>query len=508
MRYLRHHTFRIFSVALIAIFIGTLLIALYWTVRPADRLKSQRILHHLMLRVRYRNLDHPKEQLATATEVPILLYHGILTRPNDGFSIEQKDFEAQMVALKTAGYSSITTSQYLDFITGKHSLPAKSIMITFDDGRKDSYYRGDPILDVLGFNAVMYLTSGYSIVDGSKYYLDRDELLAMTHSLRWDIEAHADYAGTNQIVINATGNKGNFFGNLKWLPMLHRVETYDEYRTRITKEMSTVKFRLIDLLGKDSVSTLAFPFGDYGQQNKDFKISSILLDVARMNYQQTYAQFRKGEPYSSNYAGSKSFISRRIELNPNLSGQGLLDTLSSSIAKPSSFKAELNNKEGWQSDWGDTSFINGHMTISADKNATGATTYLDGTKTFSSYTVSVKASKLNDKSETLEIAALFQNSKNYVGCIFYKDKVKLERVQNGYRTELGIYNLESSYSENDKIGITSDGVSTATCSVGNEDVLQGKTLLRGVKGGPALIVRQTDPGKASVQINFFQLKKI
>jgi peptidoglycan/xylan/chitin deacetylase (PgdA/CDA1 family) len=41
---------------------------------------------------------------------------------------------------------------------GEKILPKKSFLLTFDDGRKDSFYPVDPVLKKLNYNAVILIT--------------------------------------------------------------------------------------------------------------------------------------------------------------------------------------------------------------------------------------------------------------------------------------------------------------------------------------------------------------
>ena len=65
---------------------------------------------------------------------------------------------------------------------GEKNLPEKSFLLTFDDGRKDSYYPVDPILKALDYRAIMFVISGRSLGDEkevSPFYLSSSELKRM-----------------------------------------------------------------------------------------------------------------------------------------------------------------------------------------------------------------------------------------------------------------------------------------------------------------------------------------
>lgn len=503
----KNHTLRIMLVGFIVIFVGLALIAGYWSVRPLQRLRAMREIDSITYGVRYGHIDGNKNTESSAQEVPILLYHGILdTLTDDGFSITQRDFNAQMIALKQAGYTTITTDQYLNFISGASKLPEKSVMITFDDGRKDSYYRGDPILKALGFNAVMYIASGYSVVDGSRYYLDKKELIQMDKTGRWDIEAHADYLGTNKIVVDAQGTTENFFGDLKWNPETKKKETLDEYRTRVSNEFRTAKQRLSDLIGAGNISTIAFPFGDYGQHSDNSSLTPILLAEARRYFQQAFVQFRKGESYSSNYANNNSFLSRRIEVSPRLDGQALVGLLSASIAKPTSFQAALNASDGWKNEWGTMDFTNSGLIFKAEPDATGVAMYLDGTKLLKRYAVTATFEAVSPQTN-IELGALYGGKDNYVGCVFYDNRILVERMVGGEREPLAQIKQVPGYRQGATFGIRVDGNNKVVCQLNGQDILAGEKDISMLLGGPAIFARNPSPGKASARMTSFSLEQ-
>ena len=498
----KNHTLRIIFVSLGVFVFGLAILAMYWSARPLQQLKAQRLTDTIIQTAKHGNLTGEKLDGSTAQEVPVLLYHGILKNGDDGFSISQENFNQQMVALKKAGYTTITTNDYLAFLNGKKDLPSKSIMVTFDDGRKDSFYRGDPILKALDFKAVMYLTSGYSIVDGSKYYLNRTELLEMNKTDRWDIQAHADYSGTNKIVVDESGRTENFFGYLKWLPVEKRVETLVEYRERVSTEFRNASQKLSSLLGEEHAATLAFPFGDYGQHSDNKLLTPILLEEAQKYFQQTYAQFRKGEPYSSNYANTNSFLSRRIEVNPSLTGIQLVQFIAKGIAKGKEFQARMVPSDGWQSEWGHMSFGSAGLTIKPATNSTTAAVYLDGTRTLQHYTFSAKLTDFINSTTNVELAGLYNKKENYIGCIFYDQRIIAESVKGGNKTVLAEVTMLPGYRQTTELGV-SVSKSSVTCMVNDNQVLSAAVDTTSQSGGPIIFVRDNAPEKAVVSLTAF-----
>lgn len=116
--------------------------------------------------------------MKSARAVPILMYHHV--SPTPGLvTVSPENFAAQMEWLARKGWHTITTHELEDFLAGK-PLPAKSVMITFDDGYLDNYVYAYPILRRFGLNAVIFLVTGW-IGDGpARAHLDSGQPLPTT----------------------------------------------------------------------------------------------------------------------------------------------------------------------------------------------------------------------------------------------------------------------------------------------------------------------------------------
>ncbi|WP_283673523.1 polysaccharide deacetylase family protein [Butyricicoccus sp. Marseille-Q5471] len=92
-----------------------------------------------------------------AVRVPILMYHSIL---KDGarqgkYVISPDVLGADLDYLKKEGYETITVSDLLAYVDGSGQLPAKPVMITFDDGYYNNYVYAYPLLKDRGMRAVI-----------------------------------------------------------------------------------------------------------------------------------------------------------------------------------------------------------------------------------------------------------------------------------------------------------------------------------------------------------------
>ena len=99
--------------------------------------------------------------------VPILMYHHIADPPAGAKAVERDlsvspaRFEEQLRYLRDAGYQSISTVDLVYHLTLGTPLPAKPVIITFDDGYRDVYTNAFPLLRAYGFTATVYVITDF-----------------------------------------------------------------------------------------------------------------------------------------------------------------------------------------------------------------------------------------------------------------------------------------------------------------------------------------------------------
>lgn len=125
---------------------------------------------------RHERLALPRRLPDREVVVPILMYHRInvstartpeITRR---LTVHPADFRRQMQWLKRRGYHAITQRRLYFALLHRRSLPRKPIVITFDDGYRDAFYRAAPVLARLRMPAVAYVITE-RIVDGDRHFL-------------------------------------------------------------------------------------------------------------------------------------------------------------------------------------------------------------------------------------------------------------------------------------------------------------------------------------------------
>lgn len=135
----------------------------------------------------------PKAPPAASFRVPMLMYHYVEYVKDRGDTIRQTlnvvphIFDLQVKTLVDDGYTFMTASELADVLDGKSALPAKPILLTFDDGHWDLYTDVLPILKKYHVKATVYVISGFI---GGADFMSKDQLKAVIQSGLVEIGAH------------------------------------------------------------------------------------------------------------------------------------------------------------------------------------------------------------------------------------------------------------------------------------------------------------------------------
>ncbi|MGN6398043.1 MAG: polysaccharide deacetylase family protein [Mucilaginibacter sp.] len=113
-------------------------------------------------------------------QVPVLCYHQIRNwRASDrqidkDYIIPPATFKAHMKMLADSGYHTILPDQLYDYLTRGTALPAKPIMLTFDDTDGDQYQVARPELMKYSFKGVYFIVN--TNIGKNRHYMDRKQI--------------------------------------------------------------------------------------------------------------------------------------------------------------------------------------------------------------------------------------------------------------------------------------------------------------------------------------------
>jgi len=130
--------------------------------------------------------------------IPVLLYHRIDTeaeaqwRP---FCVAPQNFADQMRWLAHQGFTTIHLGQMLDYYRHGGPIPAKPVVITFDDGYFCNYSRAFPILQKYGFAATVFLACNLLRYEFDKPSASRQSFMSWPEILEmqrrgWEFHSH------------------------------------------------------------------------------------------------------------------------------------------------------------------------------------------------------------------------------------------------------------------------------------------------------------------------------
>jgi peptidoglycan/xylan/chitin deacetylase (PgdA/CDA1 family) len=96
-------------------------------------------------------------------QLPVLMYHRIgAVTPNlpaitQRLTVRPQDFAVQMTWLRAHGYHAVSVQQAFDALEYGKQLPAKPVLITFDDGYRDVLWQAAPVLHRLHMPAIEFV---------------------------------------------------------------------------------------------------------------------------------------------------------------------------------------------------------------------------------------------------------------------------------------------------------------------------------------------------------------
>jgi peptidoglycan/xylan/chitin deacetylase (PgdA/CDA1 family) len=224
--------------------------------------------------------------------IPVLSYHGIGAH-GDGHSVTRRTFAEQMAALHHMGFRAIGIEQYVRFRRGQlGGLPDRPVLITFDDGRLDSYRAADLTLARFGFRAVMFVNTDQP---GRKHplYLTWKELHAMSDSRRWEVQPQA-HEGHIRVALDARGHTGPFYAARRFTRSEGR-ESFAGYEQRVTSDVFAAK----EAVEEQGFAPRAFavPYGDYGQRSgNDPRIAPFMRDFLGRQFEAVFVEDERNAP--------------------------------------------------------------------------------------------------------------------------------------------------------------------------------------------------------------------
>lgn len=187
-----------------------------------------------------------------SVELHVLMYHNLLNSRTGTYIVKPAVFEQDLNEIKKRGYSFVLPSEVIAYVEGNGTLPKKSVMITFDDGRYNNLYYGLPILEKTDAKALFCIVGAFTEFTVTSGDTDNPNYSHIT----WEELKYLQ--DTNRVEIgNHTYNMHKYkprFGVGK-LPS----ETDEEYRSALNADISKLQSKFSEYGIKSE--TFAYPFG-------------------------------------------------------------------------------------------------------------------------------------------------------------------------------------------------------------------------------------------------------
>ena len=168
-------------------------------------------------------------EMLAKTEVPVLCYHHI-REPKPGqsetfksYSVSPAQFAAQMKALKDSGYTTVLPDQLYNYLVYDGKLPAKPVMLTFDDTDEEQFSIGYQEMKKYGFKGVFFIMT---ISINKPRYMTKEQLKQLAdegnavESHTWDHHMTTKYSGEDwniqfvkprKTIEDITGKQADYF---------------------------------------------------------------------------------------------------------------------------------------------------------------------------------------------------------------------------------------------------------------------------------------------------------
>ena len=209
-------------------------------------------------------------------EVTVLCYHEIAERKDaltPSYAVPPALLEKQLQWLKANGYHFVSVQDILDARAHKKPLPAKPVLMTFDDGYESVYKNAWPILKREKIPALVALVGHWLEVPEGKDFdfdgrpLPRNELMAWSELKKMQDSGLVEIASHSfdlhrGILANPQGNRQPAATALQWVPDQQRYETVEEYRARIRRDFARNNALISKRLGK-APRVMVWPYGRY-----------------------------------------------------------------------------------------------------------------------------------------------------------------------------------------------------------------------------------------------------
>ncbi|MGN6165862.1 MAG: polysaccharide deacetylase family protein [Flavisolibacter sp.] len=239
-------------------------------------------------------------EIMARKQVPVLCYHHIyatLPPKTTGYDVTISAFKQQMKALADSGYKTISPEQYYNYLVYGSPLPAKPVMLTYDDTDEEQFSIAKPEMDKYGFKGVYFIMT---ISINRPRYMTKEQIKQLSDEGH-TIASHTwDHSRTDRYTFQHEIKEGG------------RKKIVNDWDQQLVKP----KAKLEELIGKP-IEYFAYPFGVWNKEG--------IPEIEKRGFKMAFQLATKRDSLQPLYT------TRRIIVAPQWSAQGLLKAMETSF---------------------------------------------------------------------------------------------------------------------------------------------------------------------------------
>jgi len=300
-----------------------------------------------------------------------LAYEGVSGKEGE---VSPAQFRDHIATLKANGYMPVTLEDVRNMMHEGEPLPRKAVLITFDHGRRTSYFGAKAHMRRAGWNGVMFLWTK-PIDERDPASLLWPYVRGMVRSRAWEIGVQS-HNGFMPVQANASGRTGHYMTTPMWMADEGRFEKPDEFIARLRADHEKSLALIERRVGVRPIA-YAYPYGDFGQ------FQSRGTFMRRVNLAQI-EQFYDLGFVSGNLAANTRYNDprrlNRLRVRPDWSGEDLVAYLEKvwPMETPVVEGDAGDLESAWIVDWGGMHMEQDRMSLHATDETTGAKMWLAG----------------------------------------------------------------------------------------------------------------------------------
>jgi peptidoglycan/xylan/chitin deacetylase (PgdA/CDA1 family) len=210
--------------------------------------------------------------------MPVLMYHHV--NPEGNFiNVKPDIFEGHLRLIKSNGYTTLDSEDFLSVINGDKPVPPKPIMITFDDGWLDNWLFAFLLLKKYQMKAIIFVITSQLADNGKRQRADEGAVSPLPvhkECQKFVEQGRGDEVMLSWDELREMGKSGlvdiqsHTHTHQRW----DKINSDDEQRRKILDEELRISKRLIEEgLGK-KCRAVCWPWGKYSEEYIELAKSS------------------------------------------------------------------------------------------------------------------------------------------------------------------------------------------------------------------------------------------